>query len=135
MNGPDSEPLGPAAEVNGVRQDCDCGVWDNALLHALEHVNRENYCAYELFALGADWGVAWLSAIIGMAEAIRRTHLGIRPVVRVQSKPGPIELPPLCNVCGWGEFSTIRCRADMRLAIVCDGCGSEKPTQHKTEGT
>jgi hypothetical protein len=76
----DSEPHVPAVEVNDVRQDCDCGVWDNALLYALDHVNPENYDMFEAFALGADWGVTWLSAIVGMAEAIRsnqsRPHVG-----------------------------------------------------------
>jgi len=70
---PDSEPAGPTVVVNGIRQDCDIGVWDNAFEHAEESTGRMAHCEdlSEAFAHGADWGARWMGTIIGIGTAIR----------------------------------------------------------------
>ena len=61
-----------AAVVNGIRQDCDCGVWDNACDEAgRREIHTPDGEETEAFADGAEWGAGWAFAIIGMAEAIR----------------------------------------------------------------
>ena len=73
---PDSGTCGPAVVVNGIRQDCGMGVWDNALEHAdseLASILDEDDPA-ECFAHGANWGVCWYVAIVGMFEEMRRTY-------------------------------------------------------------
>lgn len=73
-DGPDSEPCGPAAVVNGIRQDCAMGVWDNAFEEAegprFEELVVDND-PHEAFAHGADWAVCWLAAIIGLGHGVR----------------------------------------------------------------
>ena len=63
-----------AVVVNGIRQNCNAGVWDNAFLHAdseaLESPLAEDDPP-EVYAHGADWGARWMAAIIGIGEAIQ----------------------------------------------------------------
>jgi hypothetical protein len=95
----DSEPCGPAVFVNGIRQNCDCGVFDNALDYAGSELwdNDPGEC----FAKGADWGAGWMAAIITMALAIQDNH------------------PPIIERSYWtSEISGIR-----GYSCRCPGCG------------
>ena len=59
--------------VNGIRQDCNRGVWDNAYAHAdtddLQSPLAEDDPP-EVYAHGADWGARWMATIIGMGNSI-----------------------------------------------------------------
>lgn len=74
---PDSEPCGPTVVVEGIRQDCGLGVWDNAFEYAdtvlyTRIVNARGKDAAEAFGDGAEWMTRWIEAIVGMGAAIRR---------------------------------------------------------------
>lgn len=79
---PDSEPCGPADVVNGLRQDCGLGAWDLGFLEGARQLGLVDALDGEMdtvveagltgFGHGADWGIGWAFAIVGMAEAIRR---------------------------------------------------------------
>lgn len=63
-----------AETIDGVRQDCDLGVWDNAFIHA-DAQGPWVSDASEAFAHGADWAARWIAGLMGMATAIHQSEV------------------------------------------------------------
>lgn len=80
----------------------------DALLHGASEViegnGRELRDFGHVFLTCYEMGAAAAFGLMGMAEAIRRNHLGILNVVRVRTKAGPIQFPP-CD-CEPGSVHT-----------------------------
>ncbi len=84
-----------AMVVNGIRQDCGVGVFDNALDYADALPPMNPYDPAEAYARGAEWGAGWMVAVIGMGQAIRAGRFCL-----VCERPWPKGLgPDVCRYC------------------------------------
>lgn len=114
---PSSEPCGPAILVHGIRQNCDCGVWDNAFVEMngdeVMYTECQEADRASAFADGAHWAMEWLRSLVEMAMIIRFYHTTETPLARIDplqaaldntvaNFPDPVRSAVLRTTYAWG---------------------------------